>query len=300
MNLDSWRRPEAMTDAGARAYQFGGLPGEVGGLARVLQGLLIHEHMPDFYGVTLSSRQREEPHVRGASEILERIAAHDPRPLAEPRPPGERFAGCCRHYTLMHVAMLRNRGIAARARCGFGAYFVKNMFVDHWVTEYFDDTQRRWILVDSQIDAQQRERFGIDFDTLDVPREQFLVAGDAWQLCRGGKAAPRAFGVLDMFGLWFIASNIIRDLAALNNREMLPWDVWGCMTAVDADIDLAFIERLARLTRAPDENVDELRAAYDDPRVTVPATVFNAVRNCPEPVSIQKGVRHADAPSRHP
>ena len=285
MNLDSWRRPEAMTDAGARAYQFGGLPGEVGGLARVLQGLLIHEHMPDFYGVTLSSRQREEPHVRGASEILERIAAHDPRPLAEARPPGERFAGCCRHYTLMHVAMLRNRGIAARARCGFGAYFVKNMFIDHWVTEYFDDAQRRWILVDSQIDAKQREQFGIDFDTLDVPREKFLVAGDAWQLCRSGKADPKAFGVLDMSGLWFIASNVIRDLAALNNREMLPWDVWGCMTLVDADIDLAFIDRLAHFTREPDAHADELRAAYDDPRIAVPATVFNAVLNRPEPVS---------------
>jgi hypothetical protein len=286
VNLAPFRTPIAMSDAGIWALQFAALPRTVGGLANVIQGLLIHEHMPDFYGVTLSDRQRGEPHVRGAGQILERIAVHDPRPLSEARPPGERFAGCCRHYTLMHVAMLRNVGIAARARCGFGAYFVKDMFIDHWVTEYFDDAQRRWILVDSQIDARQREQFGIDFDTLDVPREKFLVAGDAWKLCRDGRANPQAFGVLNMFGLWFIASNVIRDVAALNNREMLPWDVWGGMTAVDTDIDVAFIDRLARLTREPDKQFDELRAAYDDARIAVPPIVFNAVLNRPEAISV--------------
>ncbi|TAJ37085.1 MAG: transglutaminase domain-containing protein [Reyranella sp.] len=274
-----------MSDAGIWALQFNALPRTVDGLAKVLQGLLIHEHMPDFYGVTLSDRQRGEPHVRGAREILERIAVHDPRPLSKARPPGERFAGCCRHYTLMLVTLLRSRGIAARARCGFGAYFVNDMFIDHWVTEYFDDAQLRWVLVDAQIDARQREKFGIDFDTLDVPRDKFLVAGDAWKLCRDGKANPQAFGVLDMFGLWFIASNVIRDVAALNNREMLPWDVWGGMTQVDAEVDVALIDRLARLTHEPDRHVDELCAVYGDPRIAVPPTVFNAVLNRPEAVS---------------
>ena len=285
MNLAPFRTPVGMSDPGIWALQFAALPDDAGGLARVLQGLLIHEHMPDFYGVTLSDRQRGEPHVRGAEQILERIAVHDPRPLSQARPPGERFAGCCRHYTLMHVAMLRNKGIAARARCGFGAYFVKDMFIDHWVTEYFDEAQQRWILVDSQIDAPQRATFGIDFDTMDVPREKFLVAGDAWRLCRDGKADAQAFGVLDMFGLWFVASNVIRDVAALNNREMLPWDVWGAMTLVDAEIDLAFIDRLAALSSRPDDAPEGLRTAYDDSRVTVPSTVFNAVLGREEPVT---------------
>jgi len=286
VTLEPFRKPVAMTDAGAQARQFDDLPGDVGRLAKVIQGLIIHEHMPDFYGVTLSHRQREEPHVRGVKQIVERIAAHDPRPLLEARPPAERFAACCRHYTLMLVAMLRNRGIAARARCGFGAYFVKDMFLDHWVAEYWNDKERRWVLVDAQIDAIQREKFGIDFDTLDVSRNKFLVAGDAWKLCRDGKANPQAFGVLDMFGLWFIASNVIRDVAALNNREMLPWDVWGGMTRIDAELDLAFIDRLAAMTHEPDKHLSELRAAYDDARIAVPPTVFNAVLNRPEAVSL--------------
>lgn len=285
MTHGDFRRPVALSDAGIWALQFAGLPDDVAGLAEILQGLLIHEHMPDVYGVTLSERQRGEPHVRGAGEILERIAVHDARPLSHARPAAERYAGCCRHYTLLHVAMLRSKRIAARARCGFGAYFTRGRFVDHWVTEYFDEAQRRWILADAQIDDRQRALFGIEFDTMDVPRDRFLVAGDAWRLCRDGKADPQSFGVLEMAGLWFIASNVIRDVAALNNREMLPWDVWGSMVEVDAGIDLAFMDRLARLTQAPDSHLDELRALYDDPRIAVPPTVFNAVLRRPEAVS---------------
>ena len=258
MNPAPFRTPVALSDAGLWALQFAALPGDVARLAKVLQGLLIHEHMADVYGIALSDRQRGEPHVRGAGDILERIAIQDARPLWQSRPPGERFAGCCRHYALLLVAMLRSKGDAA---------------------------QGRWVLADAQIDDRQRALFGIDFDTLDVPRNSFLVAGDAWRLCRDGQADPRDFGVLDMAGLWFIASNVIRDVAALNNREMLPWDVWGGMTLVDSEIDPAFIDGLARLTLEPDRHLVEIRTAYDDPRIAVPPTVFNAVLGRPEAVS---------------
>jgi hypothetical protein len=170
--------------------------------------------------------------------------------------------------------------VPARARCGFGAYFEKGKFVDHWVTEYWNESRKQWLLVDSQLDARQRELFKIAFDPLDVPRNQFLVAGDAWHLYRSGKADPPAFGILDMWDLWFIASNVVRDLAALNNREMLPWDVWGPMVRSDAEVDVALTDRLAVLTRDPDAHFAELRAIYDKgPPLSVPSTVFNAVLN---------------------
>jgi hypothetical protein len=72
---------------------------------------------------------------------------------------------------------------------------------------------------------------------------------------------------------------VIRDVAALNDHVMLPWDVWGAMKQKDADLDVAFFDRLAALTIEPDRHFGELRAAYQDPRARVPATVFNAVRN---------------------
>jgi len=180
------------------------------------------------------------------------------------------------------VALLRSQGTAARARCGFGCYFEKGKGYDHWVAEYWNEGEKRWVLVDAQVDDRQRKMFGVTLDTLDVPRDQFLVAGDAWRLCRSGKQDARNFGILDMWGYWFIASNIVRDIAALNNREMLPWDVWGVMKRDDAELDFALFDGLAGLTHEPDRHFDELRTLFADPRFAVPRTVFNAVLNRPE------------------
>ena len=75
----------------------------------------------------------------------------------------------------------------------------------------------------------------------------------------------------------------MRDVAALNNMEMLPWDVWGAMPGPDEslqDDQLAFFDRLAALTHAPDASFAELRTLYEgDGRLRVPATIFNAVLN---------------------
>ena len=284
MNTDAFRAPISMSDAGAKAALLDGLPRDVGRLAEVVQGVLIHEHIAPAYGVTLSAEQHKQAHVRGVEKMLDCITRQDSRPLPQARPPAARVVGVCRHFTLLHVAMLRRQGMAARARCGFGAYFEKGKFVDHWVTEYWNERAQRWLLVDAQLDQRQRELFGIAFDPLDVPRDQFVVAGDAWRLCRTGKADPGAFGILDMHGLWFIAGNVVRDVAALNNREMLPWDVWGAMAQTDSELDLPFIDRLAEFSHAPDRHFGDLRAIYKDKRVAVPSTVFNAVLNRPDPV----------------
>ncbi len=128
--------------------------------------------------------------------------------------------------------------------------------------------------------TRTRKLFDVGFDPQDVPRDQFLVAGDAWRLCRDGKADPDDFCILDMKGWWFIASNVIRDVAALNGHEMLPWDVWGAMVPDDDKIDRAFIDRLAGLSSRPDADPEALRAAYDDSRVAVPAGRF---QQCPGP-----------------
>jgi len=263
---------------------FAGLPKDPASLAGVVQGLLIHEHIAPAYGLTLSDAKHAEAHTRPVEDIVRQIVAHDAHPLTVARPPAERQVGVCRHFTLLHVEMLRRAGVRARARCGFGAYFEKGKFLDHWVTEYWNEGRKAWVLVDAQLDARQRELFKIAFDPIDVPRDQFLVAGDAWRRCRAGKADPDAFGILDMHGLWFIAGNVIRDTAALNDHVMLPWDVWGAMVRTDAEIDRALIDRLAAMTVEPDRHFGELRAIYLDPRVKVPATVFNAVRNRPEPL----------------
>jgi hypothetical protein len=190
MNFDRYMKPIAMSDPGRHTALFDDLPDEPGALAKTVQGLLIHQHIAPAYGVTLSRNQQSQSHVRAVEKMLDDILTRDGRPLSVLRGASERQVGVCRHFTLLHVAMLRAQCIAARARCGFGAYFEKGKYIDHWVTEYWDEEEKRWALFDAQIDDRQRELFKIRFDTADVPRDQFVVAGDAWSLCRSGRPIP--------------------------------------------------------------------------------------------------------------
>jgi hypothetical protein len=282
MNLEFYRKPVDLNDAGHFAPLLKDLPRDIGALAKIVQGLLIHEHMTEAYGVKLPAQRHAEAHVRPVAGMLDQIVASDRRPLTAAREPDGRYVCVCRSFALLLVAILRSQGVAARARCGFGTYFEKGKGYDHWVAEYWNEGQKRWVMVDAQIDDRQRKMFNIAIDTLDVQRDQFLVAGDAWRLCRAGKADPNSFGIMNMWGYWFIASNIVRDIASLNNREMLPWDVWGIMTQENSKLDHALFDHLAELTHDPDRHFDELQALSRDPRFAVPKTVFNAVLNRPE------------------
>ena len=104
-------------------------------VARV-QGLVIHPFHAQRYGLTLPEDAERQLQNRSARQMLDEASALDPRPLAEERPPEKRTWGNCRHFTTLLTALLRERGIPARSRCGFGAYFpTPGKKEDHWVTE---------------------------------------------------------------------------------------------------------------------------------------------------------------------
>jgi hypothetical protein len=288
--MNRYLEPAAMTAPGEWAPLITDLPRGVAALAAVSHGIMIHEHIASAYGVTLTDERRASVHLRPVAALLGQMIAEDSRPLTAAREPAARLAGNCRHFTVLAVAMLRAQGTPARARCGFGAYFGTGTYEDHWVCEYWDKTARTWKLADFQVDDVQLPLFDVGFDLMDVPRDSFLVAGDAWRMCREGRAEPDSFGLklMNEGGAWWIAANLLRDVAALANMEMLPWDVWGAMPAPGETIGedlIVLFDRLAALTRDPDAASAELAVAYaEDPRVRVPPAVRNAIRNRIEPV----------------
>ena len=286
--LDFYSRPAGMTSAGEFVSMFNALPNDVGALVRIVQGLTLHEYAASAYGVAILERRKRESHIRRIDQLLDRLLAEDARPLTTARPPEKRVVGVCHHFMLFLVAILRAKGIPARARCGFGSYFNPGYFEDHWICEYWHAADARWVLIEPQSDEVWREMLKIDFDPLDVPRDRFMSASDAWTQYRSGRADAAKFGIFkgDLRGLWFIAGNLVRDVAALNKMEMLPWDVWGAMPRPDEplqDDQFAFFDQLAAFTGTPDSSFDELRKLYEgDDGLRVTATVFNTVLNRPE------------------
>jgi hypothetical protein len=276
--LDYYAAPGPMTDlAGLPADVFDGLPPDPVGLCRTVPGLVVHEMWAHAYGFDVPEDRLPDLQARSAVEMTDVIRRLDAGQLSVARAAEQRMVGNCRHFSTLSAALLRHAGIPARARCGFATYFEPGKFVDHWVTEYWHAGERRWVRIDAQLDEVQRAALNPEFDTEDLPPGPFVPAGEAWQLCRTGRADPDAFGIFEFWGLWFVQANVVRELAALNKMELLPWDVWGPMT-VQEEPDAAatsLTDTVAEVIAGDDTGA--VRRVYEENEVLqVPDKVFDA------------------------
>lgn len=289
-SLSLFATPGPITQIVGHADLLAGLPSDVPALVRVVQDNLLHVFWTRAYGVTLVPERQAEVDLRWVTRQLDRIAAMNPAPLVEPRPAEGKLIGNCRDHSVLLAALLRHQGVPARARCGFATYFMPNHFEDHWVCEYWHAGEGRWVLVDAQLDGLQVNALKPDFDPLDVPRDRFISGGAAWRMCRAGEADPDSFGIEDMHGLWFVRGNFIRDVAALNKVELLPWDGWGVINVRDEDLtedDLGFLDEVAALFAEDVPDHARLAALYrDDARLHVPETITSFGVNGPQTVAL--------------
>lgn len=259
------------------------IPNDVAAIAGTVQGLLIHEALAPLYQVALPGDRVSEKQLHSAVAMLSCAARLDGLPVSEARVPSHRVVGVCRHFATLFVACMRHKGIPSRVRCGFADYFEPGKHAEHWVGEYWHADQGRWVLVDAQIDDLQRSIFRPTFDTLDVPRDRFLVAGDAWRECRGGGADPMTFGVTGtpMWGLVEVLGEVFQDLAALQKIELLPWGWYGLAADKEGrEAETELIDRLALLSSAADQTaLEALRTIVEsDDRLRVaPETLASIV-----------------------
>jgi hypothetical protein len=246
------------SDPGAFAGRYAGLPADPARLAATVRGLMVHRLEGELFRYQIpDDRLCNDAESRYTDEILRIILQRNDAPLTQRRWVGDRFVGICRDFALLFCSFLRHAGIPARLRIGFADYFGTDGFHgdhfhgDHVVTEYWDERQARWLLGDAELaDPALLDAHRIPFDPLDVPRDRFLVAGEAWRRIRAGELDARRCGLRlpsrSLVGEGFVAGNVRLDLSALNRTEMLQWDLWG----IGADADSGM--------------TDEIRALYDE------------------------------------
>jgi hypothetical protein len=241
-------------------------------ICAVAQGLVVLPNLATGFGI--GEERLEERSIRAVSDILRVLRSHDDRGITHPRSEQSRVVGTCRHFALLACAFMRHRGIPARCRAGFAAYFAPGSHLDHWVVEHRHPVEPRWVRVDPEI---------LGFDHVAAPDDladgEFLTGGEAWVRCREGGADPSTFGVdgfPENFGIGEVRGNLVRDLAALNKVEMLPWDEWGRMAASYAgetgpDYD-ALMDTIAATCASDDE--EAIVALYESHDLAVPAGRF--------------------------
>ena len=109
------------------------------------------------------------------------------------------------------------------------------------------------------------------FNPRNLSNEDFYTAGRVWKLCREGKLDAMKcgigcpirpeWGIDSLYGLWFVRGNLLRDFAALNKVETVPylvriskglnWNVWRLVGASDNELtkeDWKILDEIAELT----------------------------------------------------
>jgi len=268
-SIEYYKNHGPYSDPGDRKALPQGGGADIAQLVRITQANMIHAHWLTRYGLNIAEERRQkEMNLRTFHErVANMVELAGCVSAGEVHAKEKRSIGTCRDFTLMLCALLRDRGVPARELCGFGTYFMPGKFEDHWICEWFNEKENRWVLTDPQIDALQKEILGIDFDTLDMPRERFVTGARAWLMCRDEKYDPSLFGIFEFKGMDFIKGNLIRHFAALNKVPLLPWDCWGLIEAGYDNMiagDIALLDEAARLAEDPDKNFRRIRTMYAD------------------------------------
>ncbi len=157
--------------------------------------------------------------------------------------------------------------------CGFATYFKPGQGLDHGVTEYWEHDQTRWVRIDSEV---------LDLRLVPAPAdlrpEEFLTGGEAWTAFRRGEIDDTQFGVhgTQNWGADEIRGNAVKDLAALNKTEMLPWDEWGRMAEAYEGMTGADYDQLLDMLAAacPADDPSALASLYQRDDLRVPARLI--------------------------
>lgn len=252
---------------------FDDFPDELDDIVRIIQGLLIHPcTLKRLYNLDLPQHRIKDKNLKTVQEIVNKARKLDKNSLTIPREPEKRVVAICKHFSMLLCSILREKGIPARTRCGFATYFINGWFEDHWICEYWNKKQNRWIKVDAQIDDIQAVKYNIDrnrIDFLNLPKGVFFPAGVLWKLFRDGFIGSRVEGFSgdnDDGGEWYIRGNMLRDFFALNEIEFL-YSEQDLLMNTERKLkkeEIVLLDRIAKHTGKPHVNFKKIRQIYQE------------------------------------
>lgn len=167
----------------------------------------------------------------------------------------------CRGQALLLAATLKVKEIPARVRSGFAEYPNNNgIYLDHWITEYYNLESNKWTLVDADCCCNDN----VDFDIYNIPKNKFLTAAQVWIDVR-----KNGFDHLHLGHAYYGKDKLIEilttalfyDFHCLMNNEIIyshyPKYLRDKNFQLDTH-DFVELDELAKLMLEPDKNFDLL------------------------------------------
>lgn len=181
----------------------------------------------------------------------------DNRGFKKDRAVEDKIVVTCRYVSVLIASILKSKGIPARCRSGFAAYLLSDISADHWINQYWNEKEKRWINIDADGFFD-----GLSFSQFDIPDNKFDWAAKTWLDIRAGKHDSNRFVYAGgQRGLKAAIRAIFYDFHSLMNNEISynfqPYYISGKFEQL-IETELKEIDDLAELMLEPDKNFKKL------------------------------------------
>lgn len=209
--LKFYKQYSSFTDPGKYEYLYKNLPDSLPELCRLIKSQFIHpfSELPQYRNQIPKERWDEWITMYPTVQlILKGLLSYDSRGIVYDRNPHNRLVLACRGNAIVLASVLKYRGIPARVCVGHAKYIESGYHVSHAICEVWNDTEKRWMLVDP------------DMNMIDFNREQFDFSNEVWLKMQKGDINPNLYiQPPNITGLVSILGKISLDLSSLLGTE---------------------------------------------------------------------------------
>lgn len=218
-------------------------------------------------------RQPEDDILITAAAMLTELYHRDERGFILNREPKDKLVLTCRFTAVLVASILKSKGIPSVCRAGHTSYFhgdnqdgATKISWDHWLNQYWNETEKRFITIDVDGSLSLAE----DFDPYDVPSGKFDFSAKAWLDIRSGKdRAERFYNSDGNSGLMVVLWSLFYDFHCLMNNEIIyqygPICGYGNPNKFKnlTEEELKRVDSLANLMLDPYTNLNALKKIWE-------------------------------------
>lgn len=269
------------TYAGAYKEYLASLPGDIPSIGKLVCDQITHPtlfftppspYLEDTYFGKFASYPKErfkdedELFVTAAAMIAE-IFRLDETGFVTGKDVTKRITVSCRHASVLFSAILKAKGIPCRSRAGFIDFGNDGVsYTEHWVNEYWNFAEGRWVLVDVDGYYEYETRFG--YSQFDLPRHKFLTASEVWLGLRNKTLHQK----IDLYTtkqdiLEGVCGYLFMDFHSLMNHEIFysfqPEYLQNRFNLL-SQVELKELDELALLLQQPDAVIHKKKELWEE------------------------------------
>lgn len=278
--LDFYKQTSQFTDLGYYKEFAKNLPNDIEELCVLQRMQIIHpvayndknirSKSKCFWGdmtkVPITRLDYEEDYFPTAQSMIAELLRKNPNYNIN-REAKDKIHITCRGQAILLASILKAKGIPARARSGFAPYIkYDGISYDHWITEYYDEKEKVWKLVDADEHCPDHE---MGFDLNNIPYDKFIFGANAYLGLRENSIKPETILYASdpvTLGMRAALRGLFYDFHALMNNEIIFLHVPRYIKEKDFELseeEYKELDDLARLMLNPNENFIKLKEIWE-------------------------------------